>query len=844
MRAFPPSLPGRSPVPRWMVLSGGAGLLYEIVLQKIFSYVIGGSLISATVTIAAYMAGLSIGAFASGALIRHRPRSRPVLRLYGGVEVATAFVGLLLLGLYCYLPAEATLWLAQGSLWTRALVAFVAVLPLSTLLGAPFPIAAAVVAAEAPRGETPNVSSVYAANLLGAIGGTVLGAYFLLPPLGLWGATIAAAVCNLYVGGAAWRRAGAAARPPHTSAGERPGSADGSITVEHAALAFASGAILFAAEVIWTHLLAAVVGSSVYAFANMLAAVLVALYIAARREARGSDTAVARLFALGAAWLAVSIPAIALSGFAFGVVGIFSSSFFLREVTRFAVAAALIVPSAAILSQVFPRLLHELAKARRVHHIGSIAAINTIGSVVGLVAARFLLVPYVGSALSLRLLVVLLMAIALAMTTKAKARAKAGDGWRLTLRGARNWVFVVAAMAGFFIPSWRPSWLLSGRNIYFSLTSEAQFHKVLYRGEDAESGFVTVSELASGVKELRTNGKFEGNDSDEMSAQLSFGYLPTLAAARTDAAFLIGLGTGVTLKGLADFPFTRLDVAERSLPMVHAARSYFQAVNGGVLSDGRVHVIHDDGRNALMRSRAKYDIVSIEITSIWFAGAADLYSRNFYRVVNDHLAQGGVLQQWLQLHHMRLQDLWILLNTVRTEFPHVCVWYSGGQAQILASQQPVTLDWGRLRAVRPTRPGLAMRDDALFKMAGSVLLDEAGVDEFLAPVQGVVGKRIAKLLVSSDLWPYLEYATPRGNVYEYADRLNVMYLRELLARPTPSPVRGGIAGDPTFEAARAYFSQDCSGAERLSAVPGVPPRLAALFRTCAPWILVPARERH
>ncbi len=57
-------------------------------------------------------------------------------------------------------------------------------------------------------------------------------------------------------------------------------------------------------------------------------------------------------------------------------------------------------------------------------------------------------------------------------------------------------------------------------------------------------------------------------------------------------------------------------------------------LTAGVLDYPRVTVIHDDGRNALALSREQYDVISVELTSIWFAGAANLYSKDFYSIVH------------------------------------------------------------------------------------------------------------------------------------------------------------------------------------------------------------------
>jgi hypothetical protein len=73
----------------WPVLSGMADLNYQVVRQKIFSYLLGGALLSATIVVAAYMPGLAPGWFFAGLLCnRFNPRKNRIL--YGPIGAATA----------------------------------------------------------------------------------------------------------------------------------------------------------------------------------------------------------------------------------------------------------------------------------------------------------------------------------------------------------------------------------------------------------------------------------------------------------------------------------------------------------------------------------------------------------------------------------------------------------------------------------------------------------------------------------------------------------------------------------------------------------------------------------
>jgi len=828
-----------------------AALIYQVVLQKIFSYLLGGALLSTTIVVAAYMLGLTLGGFMAG-LFTDRLTPRRCQSIYIFIETGIAVCGVgSLIAYMVYLSMLSTLITSPvivgllSSIAFRAIIALAALLPMTILMGATLPVLTlGVRASTGPRGnarsaESVSVSSLYSANLLGGMAGVMISAYLVLPYLGLWGATILACAANLCIAVLVFRfrlsdvspkETAAQDKTPHATAPANPMAMESLSFSMVCFLGFISGLIMFALEIIWTHLLAAVIGSSVYAFANMLFAVFLALYLAARREERSDSvrSPLSRLVLLGSMLLALSIPFYALSPLLFSVLGLFSPGFFVREIARVVVACFLIVPAGILLSRIFPRLLAVgIPPERKGRGVGFLLSINTVGCLLGLFLGNFFLIPVVGSEIALKGLAILLGLIALIIFRRDPQNRRAPVQF-LSRFGS---VLPILALAALIIPSWPPSLLLSNRSTYFGLASEGEYKPLLYMGEDAESGFVTVARTSDGTIVLRTNGKFQGDDGKQMSAQFSFGYLPALAAHRTERAFVIGCGTGVTVRAIADAGFTHIQLAELSKPILFAARTYFHEANGGILDDPRVTVIHDDGRNALALSREQYDVISVELTSIWFAGAANLYSSDFYSIVHQKLAPGGVFQQWVQFHHMRQDDMYVLLNTVHTRFKHVALWYSGSQGQLLASDEPLSLDWQRMRWLAASHPnGHYISIEEIYRIPYRIELDDAGTQEFVshavnavthhfldvktAPPQLV--KMIVAQFVDTDLFPYLEYATPRGNAINKHEMSIQELFIQIAKKPAGVPLRNVPAADlPLAQTLLAYHNGACDQVNQL-----------------------------
>jgi spermidine synthase len=146
---------------------------------------------------------------------------------------------------------------------------------------------------------------------------------------------------------------------------------------------------------------------------------------------------------------------------------------------------------------------------------------------------------------------------------------------------------------------------------------------------------------------------------------------------------------------------------------------------------------------------------------VWFAGSASLYSHEFYELVRSRLTEGGVLQQWVQLHHIRRRELATIVRTLRETFPHVALFVGGAQGILVASVHPLVASSARLAKLEESealRETLGGRPPRGHPETSSVTSDE-DLDRFVKESEADGGP-----IVSTDDNLYLEYATPKGNV--------------------------------------------------------------------------------
>src|SRR5215207_5402058 len=132
-----------------------------------------------------------------------------------------------------------------------------------------------------------------------------------------------------------------------------------------------------------------------------------------------------------------------------------------------------------------------------------------------------------------------------------------------------------------------------------------------------------------------------------VGAHREIGSLPMVVHPGPEDALVIGLGGGVTAGGVAAFGYRDVDVVELSDEVVQGARLFFSGVNGDVLDQPNVDVRVDDGRNYMLTTDKKYDVITADIVVPQHAGAATVWSVDYWRVARDALKQDGIMLQWI-----------------------------------------------------------------------------------------------------------------------------------------------------------------------------------------------------
>ena len=695
-------------------ISGFAALLYETAWTRELASVFGTSELAVSAVLAAYMGGLALGA----ALVsRWAPRVRRPILAYGLLELGIA-VGALwvpfgirfLSGIYVSwlggieaAPAEVGLLSSLFHLGGT----FLALLPCTTLMGATLPL----LARHAIREEEeigPRIGVLYAVNTGGAIAGALAAAFLLLPEYGLRQTIYFGAATNalVFLAAAALSRVSpppVAPAPAEVSSSPRSPAAGGIILP----LITLSGMVSFAYEVLWVRLLGFVLGGSTAAFASMLSSFLLGIALgsaAASRFARTPARAALgfSLAQLGTAFFATITFALAdwipvLAGeLGAGVSNLAGGAL---------ISVAALLPTTLCIGATFPFAVRILARSAEdaAPAAARVYAWNTLGSILGSIAAGFFLLPALGFAGTL----VIGVGVNLALAAAAVFFLSSGRPYR-----SLAW----AALAGMILLGLvRPEQPLG--LITRSTLSGQSFGGKLEFLAVGRSATVTVTRkpfsrrlATNGLPEASIESPFSPPDRFHESRWLSI--LPTLVRPATSRILVIGLGGGNTL-GAVPSPVESIDLIELEPEVVEANRLIgADRLGGAPLADPRMNLRIGDARGALMLADRRYDAIISQPSHPWTSGASHLYTREFFGMVKERLEPGGVFVQWMGLGFVDDDLLRGLVGTLSDVFEHLVVLAPGGHLGsgamlFLSSDAPLDLLENSASGLAVAREGFA-----------------------------------------------------------------------------------------------------------------------------------------
>jgi spermidine synthase len=700
-------------------ISGITALVYEIVWTRMLTLVFGHTVFSVSVVLAAFMAGLGLGSYLFGYAVDLLPESDgdepssggktpSALLLYGWIEVLICVSGVLISflfanfsgiysSLHSFIPESPPL---QNLI--KVVFSFGLMLIPTTFMGATLPIISKYCVTDDNRIGT-QVSLLYAINTLGAALGCLIAGFFLMGTFGVLQTVLLAAGANLLIGigalniyletvpGADWKF-----RLPPLRIPRIDWNTDQKFWM---GISFICGFTALAYEVLWTRLLVFSISSTVYSFSMMLTVFLLGIFLGSllliplAGRIKNIRTTLLTLQAGTGLYVISSL---------YGIESILSAPWNSYNLTEpasaflryFKDSAGLMLIPTLLLGMCFPLLIKTVSGGHKNvgKATGQIYSANTLGAILGSLCAGFLFLPQLGTQISLTLVATLnLLTMVLLFRT--------GNYLTLPMRKGLTVVFTALIL---FVNMAIPDNLL---NSFFMRDSAGKRNlKKLMYFEEGLSDTVAVFRDDYGVldpsaKRLITNGvSMSASNLIATRYMKLFAHVPILLVDQPDDVLVVCFGTGQTTGAAGLHPRVKsVDSLELSSSVLNAGKM-FADQNHNVLHNPKVNFIIQDGRNHLLTTQKRYDVITSEPPPPRTAFTVNLYTREYYELQKQHLKPGGIAAQWIPLHSQGEKEVGMHFKTFQSVFPYTMGWISvANEILIIGSDQPIQIDFEKLK---------------------------------------------------------------------------------------------------------------------------------------------------
>jgi spermidine synthase len=537
-----------------------------------------------------------------------------------------------------------------------------------------------------------------------------------------------------------------------------------------------SGFCALGYEVLWSRILTIVVGASVYSFATMLVAFLAG--IALGGEAYGllpkffkiKDKGASRSVSwFGGVQIIIGVTALLVTIYIRDIpansvrlqnyfLGMGISSFGVRVWSNFALAFLYMVVPAFFMGVAFPLAGKVHAEYRKGigRAVGEVLAYNTLGAILGAALSGYGMIYLFGIERSLQMLTAINIGFGLFVFFSMR---------EINLL---KWGTAGLATAALLFLSFNQNGLRVWDMNYFAIFRNNQPEAfrtpemvreaventdVLYYGEGVEA-IVSSIKIKGGEQSFITNGRVEASSHlQALQCQFTLGHLPMLLNKNPRNVLVVGLGSGMTLGATSVHPDVESITLLEIEPKVIGVAKTFEKYNHHVLNSPKLKIVFNDGRNFLMTSKEKFDVITADPIHPWFRGAGYLYTTEYFKLASEHLLPGGVICQWLPIYEMTPEDLKSVVRTFGEQFRYTMLWLTHYDAELVGSNSPILIDEAELDK--------RIREPAIFSDLVRVRMGSA--TDFLSYfVMGTEGMRHFSEggILNTDNKLYLEFSAP------------------------------------------------------------------------------------
>lgn len=624
-------------------LSGVAGLGYEVLWTRMLSVSLGHEIVSVLAVVSAFFSGIALGAWL---LDKPVSRSSNPARWYAGLEIIIGLWALILVfALPVLNPIASKLIGITPSFFRHWGVSFfypfIILIPATVAMGGTLPAIDRFLEKSGHKGK--QVAGLYSANTFGAVLGTLIVTFFLIPAMGMNKSAVSLMLINFICGaGILLISRRKAANTAFCQAVER---IDLTVTVPRIYLILlVTGFLGIGFEVMIVRVLSQVLENTIFSFADMLMVFLFGTAVGAalyQKIKKSFDFGQGLSFMLisTAFFCLASIFALAYVEPAYHMVQAFWGKTFKGAVAaELSIAFLFFLLPTISMGATFSHLAQSL-KGRE-GGVGRALCLNTLGGALAPLCFGVLLLPVIG----IRYCLVLIPVLYLLCIPQAR----------------RHYIMASAAIILLAI-------LIVQKPEIHQFISLSDGDKIVYHKEGVMASVCVIEDQNKGLH-LKVNNRYQMGGTTSVFSDRRQSYLPMLLHRNPKNVLFLGLGTGTTFATASSFP--DLDATGVELiPEVIEAVPFFKKVTGDLTQFKNLHIVNADARRYVSATDENYDIIIADLFHPSRDGAANLYTLEHFRAIKNCLNERGLFCQWLPLYQLDMETFKVITGTFMAAFP-------------------------------------------------------------------------------------------------------------------------------------------------------------------------------
>jgi len=688
-------------------LSGGCGLVYEVLWTRYLADLIGSTSLSQMVVLMVFMGGLSLGALLFGRLV---DRHRNGLLFFGWLELG---IGLYAVCFPFFIEKVEVLFLmattnlqpgSSGLFFMKIMSAILLIAIPSVSMGATLPVLTRYLTGSRTLLRR-NISLLYGFNSLGAVLGVLAGGFYLVHHYGMFKSMIFTGMVSILLGLVAlgialyFDRKGDGRVIGVRSRNRRVDEildlhVYNPSAVRRAVIgAGISGFAAMALQIAWIRYFVIVLGATHSSFTIVVAAFIFgiglgSLLVSSRMVGRiPLPTVLAGAFALTTVTMGVGLFFYGRVpfeiGWALAIIARIPRAWPVYELLRFGICFTLMLLPTVASGMILPVCVRIVGFSSDWigRDVARVYTVNTLGALLGIGITSQLLFRMFSLPRTLQIILFIYLGTTVFLTYVLEEKG-------------RKRIFaliVVLALTHFiFWRPWHPEQLFIDRVDFrrippISYGDFLEQHKETVVVDDRQGPDVQVTVIDSSTdrdafRTMYINGKPDAsNDPNgpDLVTEILLAQLPMLLHPAPANVFVLGLGSGITSGEALKHPKVQQVVTVELAAEVFEAAKTFANDNGYFWKNPKHRMVIDDGKSFLQHTREKFDVIAMEPTNIWQEGMAGLFSEDFFRLAKSRLADGGVVAQWLHTYKVDNLTIDIVLKTFSQVFPKASIFVMG-----------------------------------------------------------------------------------------------------------------------------------------------------------------------